>query len=140
NPLNQFTMQQATGGAQSAAGRLGVDIIVLNASTGTEIEAAFANAVERKAAALLAEDAYFESQRSVMARLGAHHALPTMANSRDGVVAGMLMSYGASIPDFYRQAGLYVGRILKGERPADLPVVQPTKFELIINLKTAKAL
>jgi putative tryptophan/tyrosine transport system substrate-binding protein len=79
-------------------------------------------------------------RRDQIAALGLRHALPVMTGSRDGVVAGGLMSYGADVPDFYRQAGVYVGRILKGDKPSDLPVVQATKFELVINMKTARAL
>jgi putative ABC transport system substrate-binding protein len=140
NPNNPVTTQAAIQGAQTAAPLLGLNIVVVNASTENEIETAFATAVQQQAAWLLADDAYFESQRDHIAALGLRHALPTILGSRESVVAGSLMNYGASIPDIYRQAGAYVGRILKGEKPANLPVVQPTKFELVINLKTAKTL
>jgi putative ABC transport system substrate-binding protein len=140
NPNNPVTTQAAIQGAQTAAPLLGLNIVVVNASTENEIETTFATAVQQQAAWLLADDAYFESQRDHIAALGLRHALPTILGSRESVVAGSLMNYGASIPDIYRQAGAYVGRILKGEKPANLPVVQPTKFELVINLKTAKTL
>jgi putative ABC transport system substrate-binding protein len=133
-------MQGAIQGAQTAARRLWLEIVVISAHTENEIDTAFADAVQQRAAGLLGTDAYFESRREQIAALGLRHALPTMLGSRASVAAGTLMSYGASIADFYRQAGVYVGRILKGEQPANLPVVQPTKFELVINLKTAKAL
>jgi len=140
NPSNPVTTQDAIQAAQTGARRLGLEIVVVSARTENEIETAFAAAVQQRAAGLLGTDAYFESRRDQIAALGLRHALPTMLGSRASVAAGTLMSYGASIADFYRQAGVYVGRILKGEKPADLPVIQPTKFELIINLKTAKAL
>jgi putative ABC transport system substrate-binding protein len=139
NPNNSVTMQDGIQGAQSAARRLGLEVIILKAGTESEIDAAFATAVEQRAAGLLANDAYFESRRDQFAALGLRHRMPT-TGSRESVAAGLLMGYGARAADFYRQAGIYVGRILKGEKPAELPVVQPTKFELIINLRTAKAL
>jgi putative ABC transport system substrate-binding protein len=140
NPANPVTSQDVMQGAQAAARRRGLDIVVVNASTENGIETAFATAVQQRAAALLFDDAYFFSRREQIAALGLRHALPTIGGQREAVAAGTLMSYGASIPDSYRQAGVYVGRILKGEKPADLPVMQPTKFELVINLKTAKSL
>ena len=141
NPNNPILMRDTVRGAQTVAGRLGLEIIFLNAATQNEIDSAFAAAAAQGAAGLLANDAYFESHRDQIAALGLRYKLPTTTGgTRQSVAAGVLMSYGASPAEFYRQAGVYVGRILKGERPADLPVVQPTKFDLIINLKTAKAI
>ena len=140
NQSNPVTSQSAILGAQAAARRLGLDIIVVSASTETEIEAAFANAVQQRAAAITDSDAFFSGRREQIAALGLRYALPTISEDVESVAAGTLMGYGASVPDTYRQAGVYVGRILKGEKPGDLPVMQPTKFELVINLKTAKAL
>ena len=136
NPATQDAMQRVS----IAARRLGLQIIFVEASTEAEIEKAFVSAVRQGAAGLLADDAYFESRRDQVAALGLRHMLPTVLGSRESVAAGMLMFYGANYADFYRQAGICVGRILKGEKPADLPVVQPTKFDLIINLKTVKTL
>jgi putative tryptophan/tyrosine transport system substrate-binding protein len=128
-------------GAQLAARRYGLEIIILECSTEKEIEAAFATAIQQRAAALyVSAGAFLVSRREQIAALALRHALPTMAGTREAAVAGQLMSYGSNQVDVYRQAGVYVGRILKGEKPADLPVMQPTKFELFINLKTAKAL
>jgi len=140
NPTNPFTMKDGIQAAQTAGPRLGLEIIVIKAGNEQEIEAAFTTAVKQGAAALIGTDAYFESRRDQLAGLSLRHRLPSTFGSRASVEAGALMSYGASIADFYRQAGVYVGRILKGEKPADLPVVQPTKFELVINGRTAKAL
>ena len=140
NPANPVTSRDVMQGAQTASRRRGLDIIVVNASTENEIETAFATVVQQRAAALLFDDAYFFSRREQIAALGLRHALPTIGGQREAVAAGTLMSYGASIPDSYRHAGVYVGRILKGEKPSDLPVLQPTKFELVVNLKTAKAI
>ena len=117
-----------------------MEFVVVNASTENEIEKAFASAVQQGAAWLLAEDGYFESRRDQIAALGLRYALPTMMGTREFAVAGTLVIYGADISDYYRQAGIYVGRILKGEKPGDLPGLQPTKFELVVNLRTAKAL
>ena len=133
------TLQDAIQGAGEAAPRLGLEIIVISASTEPEIEKAFASAVERHAAALVFNDAYFAGRIAQIAALGLRYALPVVAPV-GASTAGMLLSHGASIPDRYRQAGGYVGRILKGEKPAELPVLQPTKFQLVVNLKTAKAL
>ena len=127
---------------QAGARSLGLEIIVVSAGTESEIERAFATAVQQRAAALnVGTDAYLNSRREQIAALALRHALPTISsNARGPSLAGLLMSYGTDIADMYRQAGTYVGRILKGEKPGDLPVMQPTKFELVINLKTAKAL
>jgi putative tryptophan/tyrosine transport system substrate-binding protein len=140
NPNNPVTSQQAIEGAQAASRRLGLEIVVVNAGTEAEIETAFASAVQQRATAITASDALFASRREQLAALGLRHKLPTIFGERESTAAGTLMSYGADIPDTYRQAGIYVGRILKGEKPADLPVIRPTKFELVINLKTAKAI
>jgi putative ABC transport system substrate-binding protein len=126
---------------QAAARRLGLGIIAVNASTEAEIESAFATAAQARATAMqVRADAFFASQPGLIAALALRHGLPTMVGDRESAAAGLLISYAASIPDSYRQAGVYVGRILKGEKPADLPVVQSTKFELVVNLRTAKTL
>ena len=140
NQANQVTAQESRQHAPLAASRLGLQIIFVEASNETEIEKAFASAARQGAAGLVADDAYFESQRDQIAALSLRNRLPAVLGSRESVAAGMLMFYGSDFVDFYRQAGVYVGRILKGEKPADLPVVQPTKFDFVINLKTAKAL
>ena len=126
---------------QVAARTLGLHIHVQNASSELEIDAAFASfAQQRLNALMVAADAYFRSRRDQLAALAAHHRIPATYAVREHAVAGGLMSYGPDIADSYRQAGRYVGRILKGEMPADLPVVQSAKFEFVINLKSAKAL
>jgi putative tryptophan/tyrosine transport system substrate-binding protein len=126
---------------QEAARSLGVQIIVLNASNENEIDAAFTKLVEQRAGALmLGGDTFFTSQRSRLATLSTFLRIPTADAVREFVDAGGLVSYGASLAGVYRQAGVYAGRILKGDKPSELPVQLPTAFELVINLKTAKAL
>jgi putative tryptophan/tyrosine transport system substrate-binding protein len=126
---------------QAAAQAIGRQLIVLDVSSARDIETAFARFVERGADALqYGSGAFFNSHREQIVSLATRHRLPAIHNFREAVVAGGLMSYAPSITDAYRQAGIYVGRILKGEKPADLPVMQSTKFEFVLNLKTAKAL
>src|SRR5262249_55284610 len=124
-----------------AAGSLGLRLEVLKAISEGELDSVFANLVRLGVGALLVaqEPAYNRWLGQIIA-LASGHAIPTMYATRDFVVAGGLVSYDASGIDSFRQVGVYVGRILKGEKPADLPVMQPTKFELVINLKTANAL
>jgi len=127
--------------AQEAGRALGLRVIILSASSESEIDKTFANLAEQRIGALLVgADPFFHSRREQLIALVARHAVPTMYMTRDFVTAGGLMSYGASIEEGYRQAGIYTGQILKGAKPADLPIVQPTKFVLVINLKAAKAL
>ena len=126
---------------QAAALALGLQLIILDVSSDRDIDTAFATFVQRGASALLVGGgAFLFSNRERIVALAARHSLPAGYNNRDSVVAGGLMSYATSIPDAYRQAGIYTGRILKSEKPADLPVQQSTKVELFVNLKAAKAL
>jgi putative tryptophan/tyrosine transport system substrate-binding protein len=126
---------------QEAAQELREQVVVLNAATDAEIEAAFTKLSQQPAIAIVVgSDPFFDSRRDRIIALAAHHAIPAIYHWREFAAAGGLMSYGASIADAYRQVGLYVARILRGEKAADLPIMQPTKFELVINLKTAKAL
>jgi len=126
---------------EAAARPLGKQIHVLEASTDAEIDAAFSTLVQLRAAALIiAPDQFYNDRRERIAALALRHALPSVYGRREYAVAGGLMSYGTNLSDIYLQGGVYAGRILKGAQPADLPIVQSTKFELVINLKTAKAL
>jgi ABC-type uncharacterized transport system substrate-binding protein len=130
-----------TADATSAARILGLRLLVLEASNQSEIEAAFATLMEQRVGALLVgADPFFAASSQQLAALAARHWIPAIYNRRDFAVAGGLMSYGTDFRDAMRQVGLYTGRILRGEKAGDLPVVQPTKFELVINIKTAKAL
>jgi putative tryptophan/tyrosine transport system substrate-binding protein len=126
---------------QAAAQAIGLQLIIIDVNNDRDIETAIASFVQRGAGALLVgAGAFLTSKRESIAALAARHAIPAMYVEREGAVAGGLMSYGPSQSEAYRQAGIYAGRILKGEKPADLPVMQSTKFEFVLNLKTAKAL
>ena len=123
------------------AGTLGLQLVVVNASTDSDLEMAFTAFSQQHVGAVLVSDSNFYGRRTEqLAALAARHALPAMFQNREFVLAGGLMSYGSSQGYFYHQLGIYTGRILKGEKPADLPVEQATKIDLAINLKTAKAL
>ena len=126
---------------RAAAKATGRELILLRTGDLRDIEAAFATLAERKVAALVVgADAFFNNNRQQIVVLAARHAMAAVYQWREFPAEGGLLSYGPNLSDAYRQSGLYVGRILKGEKPADLPVIQPTKFELVINLKTARAI
>jgi len=126
---------------KEAARTLGQQVHVVNADSEGDLNRAFATFIELKADALLVSlDSFFLSRREQLVALAARHKIPVMYFARDFVLAGGLMSYGSDLADSYRQAGVYTGRILKGAKPVDLPVLQPTKFELSINTTTAKSL
>jgi putative ABC transport system substrate-binding protein len=140
NPKYEGSAREAAA-VQAAAHALGQRLLVLNASNERDIDAVFQAIPWQQVGALLVDaDALFVSRRNQLVALAARHSIPAIYDIRDFVAAGGLMSYGSSLADGYRQVGVYTGRILKGEKPADLPVMQPTKFELVINLRTAKAL
>jgi ABC-type uncharacterized transport system substrate-binding protein len=137
SPIAERVMRDVT----AAASAIGLQVDVVQASDSREIESVFGTLVHNKADALLVgPGAFFVSRRLQLAILAARHALPAVYNVREYAEAGGLMTYGTNVRDAYRQIGVYVGRILKGAKPADLPVVQSTKFELVINLPTARAL
>ena len=141
NPRNASTAKSNLRELQEAAPTLGLQIQILNASTTGEIDAAFATlARERPDALFITGDAFFVSRRVQLATLTAHDRIPATYSIRDHVAAGGLMSYGTDLADMFHQVGVYTGRILKGAKPADLPVLQTTKFEFVINRTTAKAL
>ena len=141
NPANTANAETTLEGLQQGARILGVKVRVAKASDPAEIDAAFASLAQLRPDALfVGPDSFFNSRRVQLATLAARHAIPATYAVRDYVEAGGLMSYGTSVHDMFRQVGIYTGRVLKGEDPADLPVVQSTKFELVINLSTAKAL
>jgi putative tryptophan/tyrosine transport system substrate-binding protein len=140
NPTNA-NFQTQLRGVQDAARALGQQVSILSASTEGDIDTAFAAVTESRAGALLVgSDPFLNSRLDQIVAVAARRAIPAIYEGRDFAMAGGLASYGTSLADAYRQVGIYTGRVLKGEKPADLPVVQPTKFEFVINLKTAKAL
>ena len=141
NPANVLNTETTLRDLEPAARAVGLQIQVLNASTSREINEAFATFVrERPDALFVGQDVFFVSRRLQLANMAARHAVPMTSGSRDLAEVGGLMSYGTNITDAHRQIGLYTGRILKGAKPADLPVVQSTKFELVINAQTATML
>ncbi len=140
NPTNLAHLS-ASRELNDAARKIGQDVLILPASVEADFETSFATLVEKRASALVvSDDALFTNRRDVLAALAARHAVPAIYGRREFANAGGLMSYGASTLDQYYQCGVYVGRILRGAKPADLPFLQPTKFELTLNLRTAKAL
>ena len=140
NPTNA-NVEGVTKDVTTAAATLGLQIDVVQASDSREIEAAFATLVRNKTNALLiGSDVFFSSRRGQLATLTTRHSIPAVQNVREFAEVGGLMSYGTSLTEVFRQLGVYTGRILKGAKPADLPVVQSTKFEFVINLPTARAL
>jgi putative ABC transport system substrate-binding protein len=140
NPSNTYTIQ-AIRELNDAARKIGQDVVLLNSDAEREFEPAFARLSAKGASALVvADDALFAGRRARLIDLAARHAVPAIYGRREYPAAGGLISYGASTVDQYYQCGVYVGRILKGARPAELPFLQPTKLELVLNLKTAKAL
>jgi putative tryptophan/tyrosine transport system substrate-binding protein len=140
NPTDPRAESQ-TNEMHKAAGAFGLQMHVLRASTDGELNKAFEDLVQLRAGAVIVGTGeFFNVRREQIVALAARHRVPAMYNYRDFADVGGLISYGPSLPDAYRQTGIYIGRILKGEKPANLPVLRPTKFELVINLKTAKAL
>jgi ABC-type uncharacterized transport system substrate-binding protein len=142
NPINSPTVDVERKQAREAAHTLGLQTIyVLQASTELDLDSAFSNVIQLRAGGLvIVGDTFFSAKSAELAALASRHAVPTISPYRDFVTAGGLMSYGGSITELYRLLGVYTGRILKGELPADLPVQQVTKIDFVINLKTAKAL
>ena len=141
NPANATNTETTLRDVEPAARTMGLQIQVVNASTGREIDAAFATFVrERPDSLFVGQDIFFNTRRVQLANMAARHAVPITSGSRDLAEVGGLMSYGSNIADAHRQIGVYIGRILKGAKPTDLPVMQSTKFELVINAQTARML
>ncbi len=133
-------LESVTVDVQKVASAFDIKLSIVKASTGAEIDAIFAPLTKRPDALLVATDAFFTSRREQLVKLATRLGVPASYTFREFVADGGLMSYGPSVTEGYLQAGIYAGRILKGEKPADLPVIQPTKFDLVINLKTARAI
>jgi putative ABC transport system substrate-binding protein len=141
NPSDPPRAEVLRSDVQAAARDIGVQLQILDPSTSGDIDAAFAALVRERAEALfVGPDGFYNSRRVQLANMAAHHSIPTVFAVREYVEAGGLMSYGTNLADMYREVGAYCGRILKGAKPADLPVLQSTKFELVINLQTARML
>jgi putative ABC transport system substrate-binding protein len=141
NPSLAAAAKHETADVQAAARKLGVELHVVNANTDRDFDAVFAKLIQLRAGGLvIGSSAFFVARQEQLAALTVRYAVPAVFENRQFAVAGGLMSYGGSLPDAYRLAGVYAGRILKGEKPSDLPVQRGTKIELYINLKSAKAL
>jgi putative tryptophan/tyrosine transport system substrate-binding protein len=141
NPNNPGLMQDNIRLSEAAVQLLGLDLVVVEAGNEAAIEHSVTAAAERQASALsIGNDAYLSSRSQQVAVFALRQSLPTISESRDGVTAGLLMSYGPNQAETFRHAGIYVARILKGEKPADLPIIQPTTYDLFFNLNTARAL
>ena len=141
NPADPAVAETTTKDVQAAARALGLELHVLNASTESDFDGVFAKLTQLRAGGLvIGSGPFFTGRSEQLGALTVRHAVPAIYDKREFAVAGGLMSYGGNIADAYRLAGIYTGRILKGDKPADLPVQQATKVEMIINLKTAKAL
>ena len=141
NPTNRTIAEITTNEVEAAARTLGLQAHIVRTSNSGEIDTAFATLIQKKVRALMTmADALFLDRQKQIVALAVRHSIATIFGRREFVAIGALMSYGTSLADGYRQVGVYTGRVLKGDRPQDLPVVQPTKFELVINLRTAKAL
>jgi putative ABC transport system substrate-binding protein len=141
NPTHPTLAETQSRELQAAARTLGLQLHVLHASTERDLDTVFTTLVQLRAGALvIGGDAFFNTRSEQLAALAASHAVSTISFTRDFTAAGGLMSFGASLTDAYRQMGVYTGRVLKGAKPADLPVVQSTKFELVVNAQTARML
>jgi putative ABC transport system substrate-binding protein len=141
NDANRTNFDRESRQVQTAASALGLNLLILNANNPSDLEAVFVTMVRQRVGALVVgADPVFVAHRDALVTLAAHHAMPASYYRRDFAVAGGLMSYGSSLVEGYHQVGLFAGRVLKGEKPADMPVQQPVKFDLIVNLRTAKAL